>query len=172
MNRAYILSIILLAIAFCTGSCKDNNAVPKPIGDERIDIPQHSYTIAKTPYSTFKHSDLSQIDQKNEANKNWLNINYPSFNATIYCTYIPIDQKKLNELIDESHKLAFSHAIMANNITQTAYSDPENKVYGVIYTIEGNVATPCQFYLTDSISNFFRGSLYYNSNVEPILLQK
>lgn len=166
MNRSYILSAIVLIVALSFGACKDNNATPKPMGNERIDIPQHGYILAETPYSKFEHSDLSQIEQKNEANKNWLNINYPSFDATIYCTYISAEQKKLNELTAESHKLAFSHAIMADNITQTAYSDPDNKVYGIIYTIEGDVATPCQFYLTDSVSNFFRGSLYYNSGVK------
>lgn len=166
MNRLYFLSIIFFGAVLSLNSCKEKNSTSKPIEPNRIAIPQYGYISAETPYSKFDRSELSQIEQNNEANKNWLNINYPSFNATIYCTYLPITEKKINELIAESHKLAFSHSMMADNIAQTSYSDPDNKVYGIIYTIEGNVATPCQFYLTDSTSNFFRGSLYYNSEVK------
>ena len=39
----------------------------------------------------------------------------------------------------------------------------ENKVYGVLYDIHGNSASNLQFFATDSIENFLRGSLYFNT---------
>ncbi|MCR5455573.1 MAG: hypothetical protein K6F33_11355, partial [Bacteroidales bacterium] len=35
-------------------------------------------------------------------------------------------------------------------------------VYGLLYGIKGNVASPLQFYITDSTRHFLRGSLYFN----------
>lgn len=163
MNRIFLLSFLSLCITLSSTSCKEKAPTPKPVGHERIDIPKHNYVLSKLQHFSFNRSELSEIEQDKENTPNWVNINYPSFNAKIYGTYIPITPQKLKEVSTESQKLAFSHAIKADNISQTLYSDSINKVYGVVYTIEGNVASPCQFYLTDSISHFFRGSLYYNS---------
>ena len=33
-------------------------------------------------------------------------------------------------------------------------------MYGTVYTLKGNAASPMQFYLTDSVKNFIRGALY------------
>ena len=38
--------------------------------------------------------------------------------------------------------------------------NPANQVYGLIYKIEGNAASPMQFFLTDSTHHFLRGALY------------
>ena len=39
------------------------------------------------------------------------------------------------------------------------------KVYGNVMNIEGDVATPFQFYLTDSTRHFLRGSLYVKAQI-------
>ncbi len=33
-------------------------------------------------------------------------------------------------------------------------------MYGILYRIDGNVASPMQFFLTDSTTHFLRGALY------------
>ena len=33
-------------------------------------------------------------------------------------------------------------------------------MYGMLYTLKGNAASPMQFYLTDSVSHFIRAALY------------
>ena len=39
----------------------------------------------------------------------------------------------------------------------------ENRIYGMLVEMDGKgVATPLQFYLTDSTDNFVRGALYFN----------
>ena len=37
----------------------------------------------------------------------------------------------------------------------------------MIYVLEGPVAAPIQFFVTDSTSNFMRGSLYFNHAPNP-----
>ena len=47
-------------------------------------------------------------------------------------------------------------------ISGTAYSNPEASVYGSLFMLDGESASPLQFMLTDSVSHFFRGALYYD----------
>jgi gliding motility-associated lipoprotein GldD len=56
--------------------------------------------------------------------------------------------------------LAYKHSEKASSIEEQIFINPINKVYGTLYTIRGNAASPMQFYLTDSITNFLRGALY------------
>ena len=38
----------------------------------------------------------------------------------------------------------------------------KNHTTGVLYNLEGPVATPIQFFVTDSTDHFLRGSLYFD----------
>ena len=51
------------------------------------------------------------------------------------------------------------------------YQDEVNKVYGMLYDVSGNAASPVQFYVTDSINHFLSGALYFSSqpNYDSIL---
>jgi gliding motility-associated lipoprotein GldD len=40
-------------------------------------------------------------------------------------------------------------------------------VYGLVYDLGGAVASPVQFYLTDSTNHFLRGSLYFEAKPNP-----
>ena len=42
-------------------------------------------------------------------------------------------------------------------------SNSENKVYGILYDLKGNTASAVEFYVTDSINHYLRGSLYFAS---------
>ena len=47
-------------------------------------------------------------------------------------------------------------------IKMQAYSNPEASVYGSLFMLDGESASPLQFMLTDSVLHFFRGALYYD----------
>ena len=59
--------------------------------------------------------------------------------------------------------MVFDHAIRADAIPEQGFSNPDAHVYGVYYDLEGNTASPVQFFLTDSTRHFFRAALYYNA---------
>ena len=69
-------------------------------------------------------------------------------------------QHNLKQLIDDSEEFVYSHTVKASAIPEQAYDDPINHVYGVYYELEGNTATPVQFWVTDSTQHFFRASVY------------
>jgi len=48
---------------------------------------------------------------------------------------------------------------------------PDKKVYGLLFEIDGPVASPIQFFLTDSTTHFLRGSLYFKDVVNRDSIQ-
>ncbi len=150
-------------------SCTDDDRVPKPIGYFRIDIPQDSYTAKDSipcPFE-FEVSSLSRLELfPDSQHPCWFNLSYPSLSAKVHFTYRAIDGD-LRELLEESRGLAYEHGIMANSIDSRMVLNRESKVYGLTYDLGGKVASPYQFYLTDSVNHFIRGSLYFNSRPNP-----
>ena len=138
---------------------------PRPYGYYRIDVPEYGYqqsALKDYPYR-FEYADIAYIDTKvDHAEPYWLDIVYPSLHARIHCSYKPV-QHDLGKLTDETIRMVFDHAIKADAIPEQGYTNPDERVYGVYYDLEGNTASPVQFFLTDSTHHFFRAALYYNN---------
>lgn len=96
----------------------------------------------------------------------WFDILDSDMGATIYCSYLPINQASLYQTLEDSYRLAYSHVSVSDGISQSFISNDNLKTYATIYDIDGQVATPIQFFVTDSTSHFLRGSLYYNKSVK------
>jgi len=93
---------------------------------------------------------------------NWLNVDFPDFSAHIHLTYKTVENN-LRELIDDAYTFAYKHSAKAESINQVRFSNDNSDVYGIIYEIKGNTASSIQFFCTDSVSNFLRGALYFDS---------
>ena len=156
----YILGIL---IAFC--AC-GKVATPRPYGYYRITTPDTSYVPFETLYPRYPFTfDLSKNavvqPRKDVEEPYWINIVYPSLNATIHCSYKPV-RNNLRELTNDALEFVYRNASFANAIPEQDYTHPEAKVYGVLFDLEGNTASSCQFFVTDSTENFFRASVYCN----------
>ncbi|MDR2916737.1 MAG: gliding motility protein GldD [Tannerella sp.] len=161
--------LIFTSILF---SCT-RNYTPKPKGFLRIELPAAQYAAFNEtglPY-TFSVSRQATIElPPTDSATHWLNIDYPGLQAKIYCSYKQITHQTLHEYTDECIKLAERATRNADAITEKFYENKENKVYGTLFLIEGESASPIQFLLTDSMAHFFRGALYYKekSNTDSI----
>lgn len=156
-----LLFVIIIIFSFCTNKTieKDKKEVIVPIAN--------SYSIYKDNHISFQVSELAIIKPVDSGDKigSWFNISYPDYKATIYCSFLPINKENLYKALDDSYHLAYRHTTRADGIKQNLYANEYANTYGIIYDIEGQVAVPIQFFLTDSISNFFRGSLYYDEKI-------
>jgi gliding motility-associated lipoprotein GldD len=157
----YVFAILLLVFF---AACSDNNYSPRPTGYFRIDMPEHVYKPSEIycPYS-FEYSKHAILIQKDKA-KCWYNIYYPQFRATIYLTYINLDND-LKTHLDQTHKLTYEHQIKASRIDRIPIWLPDKKVFGLEYRLSGEVASAIQFYITDSTDHYLRGSLYFDAFV-------
>jgi gliding motility-associated lipoprotein GldD len=161
-----------------TGSCRER-PVPKPHGFFRIAFPEKSYRMMDSifPYR-FEIPTYAKIihDPQSPGEPNWINIEVSDNKAEIHISYYKVESnrnsgstgftgsheksKKLAQLIEDSRKFVYKHTIKADAINEQVFLNRGNNVFGTIYLIEGNAASPLQFYLTDSTANFLRGALY------------
>jgi putative hemolysin len=168
--------ILFLLSAFFLTSCDQEN-VPKPKGFFRIALPQKSYRLHSPEGCPFEFEmpvyAVEVRDSSQFAEPCFMDVQFPAFNATIYLTYKPV-RNDLQKLYEDHRSMTMKHIPKANAIDEEAYQDPVHHVYGSRYSIKGNAASNTQFYLTDSTSNFIRGSLYFYSlpqsdSIAPVL---
>lgn len=160
----YTVAFTLLVGMFAS-SCGREVHSPKPRGYFRIDLLDKSYQPFDTTYPyTFEYPAYGELELlEREGEQYWMNINFPRYNATIYLSYKQVN-RNLPELLEDSHKMSYQHSIKADAISETPFVNIPANVYGVFTEVEGNAASPVQFYVTDSVRNFLRGSLYFYSS--------
>ena len=158
---AVYLCLFFIFFTACTKS-----TTPKPYGYYRITPPDTAYipfakanTNADYPY-TFALSTNAVVQPRTDE-PYWINLYYPALNATIHCSYKPV-QNNLRELTNDALEFVYRNASFASAIPESEYSHPEAHVYGVLFDLEGNTASSCQFFVTDSTRHFFRASVYCN----------
>ena len=139
-------------------------STPKPYGYYRITTPDTSYVPFSSQYPAYPYdfalSSNAQVQVRNEE-PYWINIWYPALDATIHCSYKPV-QRNLRELTNDALEFVYRNASYATSIPESGYTHPEADVYGVLFDLEGNTASSCQFFVTDSTRHFFRASVYCN----------
>lgn len=154
----------LISLSLLLVSC--SNYTPKPYAYFRIDLPKPTYTLfdSSFPPINFEYSTLANVQAREAANEQeqYIDIIYKGFNGRIYCSYKNI-KGDFRQLSEDSRNLVYKHTVRADAIIEKPYANAEANVYGILYQITGNAATPIQFILTDSTKHFLRGALYFNA---------
>jgi gliding motility-associated lipoprotein GldD len=176
-NKVSIL-LATLAIACIAVSCdRQSSYLPKPRGYFRIDLPEKAYvkvdTIEKYSFECPQYAQVTP-DPYSPDEKNWVNIEMPTFKGSIHLTHKPVDDN-LGEYLEDVHTMVTKHLQKANGVRDSLIVNEEHQVYGLFIEMDGKgVATPMQFYLTDSTKNFVRGALYFNfkpdnDSMQPVI---
>ena len=173
MKRQVLHKLLIIITCLLYAACTHYS--PKPTGYFRIDLPEPTYHWLEFPGFGFYISEQAQmIKIPSPGDGEFFNLAYPHWNAQIYCSYLPIKNDNFTQLSEESRKFVYLHTIKADAIREQPFENSEYKVYGTLYTIRGNVASPTQFVLTDSVRSFFRGALYFDNipnqdSIAPVL---
>jgi gliding motility-associated lipoprotein GldD len=161
--KLFLLVLVILALG-----CKEKYT-PKPRGFYRISFPEKKYQPIENPFPyQFDIPKYVQIvpDYQNPDQRWWINLEVPENKAEVHISYYDLQtnikppRELLAELMEETRELAYKHSIKANAIEERIFVNPEENVFGTVYRIEGNAASPIQFFLTDSTRHFLRGALY------------
>ena len=175
--RKLINSLAVLLVILAAVSCGDNNPQPKPRGYFRIDLPEKQYvTLDTMPRYSFEYPVYATItpDYYSLNEKDWANVVFPSFKGTVHISYKNVDDN-LSEYVEDAYRMITKHITKATGIRDSVVINKDKNVYGLVYFLDGEgVASPLQFYLTDSTEHFLRGSLYFNiypnnDSLQPVI---
>lgn len=178
MKQRLLFFIIIVILS----GCKEKY-IPKPRSYFRIDFPEKKYQLSdkNLPYQ-FEIPNYSKItnDEHNLNEPYWINVTIPENKAEIHISYYSLDKKEqsgenlLAKFMEETRSLAYKHTVKADAIDEQIFMNPAKKVYGTIYKIKGNAASPFQFFLTDSTNHFLRGAFYIREvpnidSIQPVI---
>ena len=151
--------LLFLALLLFMSSCEESY-IPKPRGYYRLALPKKEYKEVQAPQFSLEILKSCNFKIK-ESDSTWTTIDYPPLNASLYLTFF--HNNDIAKLTEDARKSAYKHAIKADEIINMPFAIPEKHLYGMIYSIEGNAASPVIFQFTDSLSQFLHGAVYFNS---------
>lgn len=185
---AFSFSLLALFILSCKPKALPE---PKPMGYFRIDLPEHQYkpmdasqllpgkeaAITITPSFTCEQSVYATTTiESRPDNSLWMNVTYPKLNASLRFTCFTVkNADSLRNLMIMEDKMVKFHYQKADDVQYSIIKDPEAHIWGQTYEIYGKeVATPFQFWLTDSVHQFVRATLYFdgtpnNDSLQPVI---
>jgi gliding motility-associated lipoprotein GldD len=173
MRREWVIVFWLSIGGLFLGAC--GRYSPRPSGYFRIDLPAPAYGLEEFARFSCLVSQQARVEMvEGERAGVFFNLAYEEWNVRIYCSYLPVEGGDVSRFSEESRKFAYLHAVRADGIGERRWDRPEVGVHGLLYDIRGEVASPVQFVLTDSVRSFFRGALYFEfvpnrDSIEPVL---
>ena len=161
MRRVFVLPILFYFLF----SCGDNKMnIPKPPTYLKLELPTHEYFKYDSgcPYSFQLSKMFSVKDVLEGGNKTChKEIELGELNGVINFSYIDMIEP-LSRYVNYSNDKIDEHKIKAVEILDTRIIRERDSVFGTFFELKGDVATPFQFYLTDSSSKFVSGVVYFN----------
>ena len=163
-----ICALLISALIGCVSP-----PIPRQKGYFKITLPNQDFMMDTTTCgSSFEipiYSHLETVISDKSGESCWFNLRFSDFNARLHCTDVPINNN-LESLMIDAQELVFSHDMKASGISRIRVEgggNSEKHTTGVLYHLEGPVATPIQFFVTDSTKHFLRGSLYFDNKPNP-----
>lgn len=192
MKKIWLYFTLAIIISGFCAACKPKPLPePKPMGYFRIELPDHQYKPLDAASSLpEEHADIRlsppfTCEQSVHATTTlqlqpdhclWMNITYPELNASLRFTCFKVkNADSLRKLMVSEDKMVKFHYQKADDVQYSMIRDPESRMWGQTYEIYGkDVATPLQFWITDSVNRFVRAALYFdgtpnNDSLQPVI---
>lgn len=159
MNRRGLLFATPLLLLACTG-----DPVPRPKGWLRLDLPEQAYRAwaADCPFRAEIPDYARAVPRPKPDSSCWIDLLFPGQRAEVHLTYVPV-HGDLGRLVRDAHDLKATHEPKATRIANEHVVRDSARVFGTLFDLEGDVASPMIFYLTDSTDHFLYGALYFNA---------
>lgn len=179
MKKALFCFLITMGLCVFFSACKPRPLPePKPMGYFRIDLPNHQYRTLDTslPFRYEQSVFANTTIEKQKNNTLWMTVSYPDLKASLRFTCFEVkNADSLRKLMVSEDKMVKFHYQKADDVQYSVIKDPETHLWGQTYEIYGKeVATPFQFWLTDSAHRFVRATLYFdetpnNDSLQPVI---
>lgn len=180
-SLAAMLPVWIAAIGFsfalteCDGNPRDV-AVPRPTAYPRVLPYDTLYTpIDRLPVvmEVNSYATVTRGDDRDSTATDKINISYPRYGATLYCTYTPVTAATATAVIDNRvERMSLNAGSLSTEISRL--TTPAGVDATILVTPEARV-TPVQFLATDSATFVLTGALYFansassSDSIRPVL---
>lgn len=170
------LLILSFFLFFACGGENEAAYGPKPRMYPYEELPEADYVTVydKTDCGfTFRKSTHALIQDRQMyfddklPDNCWFDLTYPNLRANIHFTYYPIGAAHtFEDLSAESFQMVYEHSAIASSIEEIPINQ-DGRTSGMSFELKGPVASPFQFFVTDTSEHFLRGALYFQVQPNP-----
>ena len=160
------MSAMMGGLGLCW-ACQSSVHAPRPKGYPRLLLPSHSYRPSPDtlPYA-FEYSThaLWKRDTSWIAERFWTEVVYPEWQASVQLTYKSLENQRdlLEEILYDTYRLTAKHQVKAHRMEEKVLILKSGQKASLT-RISGEVPSPYQFHVTDSMRHFLRGAVYLNT---------
>jgi gliding motility-associated lipoprotein GldD len=160
-----LLWVLMLTVTLA--SCK-KASYPKPLASPRIDYPSEQYRHYDKTGSPvrFEYPSYGELTDQHQENKNWMNLRFERYSATLYLSFSNVPASKIQIQIEEKEKMVNEQAPPASVVRKETFESADHQIVGYFYLTDGNAASPVQFLLSDQMGKLFQGSLLFDMATE------
>lgn len=160
----FIPLFVIISLVFI-GCNSMPEAIPRPKGWPRIDLPAHEYKTFSNgtcPF-TFEYPKVATIEKQRE-DSCWADFFFPQFEARWHITYrdVPESGKTWAQHYEEYRKLVYKHIQKVSQIKETPLQFGESR--GTMFELFGTVGVPAQMIYGDSL-NIVMVSFYFDEAI-------
>lgn len=152
--------ICSLCFLFTFFSCENNSSLPKQDAYLRIEFNEPNYLIYKNQNSKINFLYNSSSSSIESISERTINLDYKKLGMNLDLSFDKLnDETELTNYLRDFNLLLDAHTKRSNGFLIKEFENRNYSTYGKLYEFRGDVASPIQFFLTDSINNFIHGSL-------------
>lgn len=158
-------TLLIFTLILILASCTEPSFTPKPPTYLRLEIPASTYVKYKDSCAyTFEISSLYKVTNAPDQAEGTCHkrIDLGPLNGVAYVRYWDMNEP-LASYVNNANDEINMHKLKADNILSETILRPKDRVFGTFFELQGDVATPFQFYLTDSTSRFLYCEVLFNS---------
>ena len=119
-----------------------------------------NYLIYKSQNSKINFLYNSSSSSIESISERTINLDYKKLGMNLDLSFDELnDETELTNYLRDFNLLLDAHTKRSNGFLIKEFENRNYSTYGKLYEFRGDVASPIQFFLTDSINNFIHGSL-------------
>lgn len=155
-----VAGMVVMILCECSN---ENVSTPRRKAYPRIETHDSTFTQISNCPLHFEMSDAAIITLDSINNNNhWITIFYKPYNATIYCTFTPVDNYSiLNVISNRTERMALNSGELSSELIELTNA---NGFQSKILITEHSKVTPVQFLSTNNTDWVVSGAIYFNNN--------
>jgi gliding motility-associated lipoprotein GldD len=164
-SEGLVLLLLLIVGLLPFSSCK-NTDYPRPVAYPRLSYPSSHYVrvVLSDAGIRFEQPDFTKL-RKSANNKNWYNLYFEGYKATLYLDFERLSHKDANQYLLENEKLIFKQTTEKQAIKKEAFEPDDKRFVGFLYHIQGNTPSPFHLFVNNDRGRICAGSLVFDYEI-------
>ena len=141
-------------------SCDETNYLPKEKGFLRLEFEKPTYDTFSIEASKLNFIFNNAYSSFEIVSDEKIVLSYKDIKIDIVLSNVELDNiSSFEESIQNFYMFLEPHRKKSNQISIKEFTSANNKIFAKVFEMRGPVASPLQFYVTDSTNHFLFGSM-------------